>query len=471
MITLLLIKDIRLLLKDLKYQVFFLVLIALFILSAISGSVTYKTQTAEYQKLLNEHQNAVHNDTTYNMLYMLSRRDCISVIDTPSPALLFSGFENYHNQLFNGVMLYDPLFQSYGSAGLRAFNLNWYFILGVLSGFIMLIMSFEALSSEKRAGTFRLTTIYGSKRQSVMWSKYISYMLLYLITIVPPALISIILFFALTGTWQLNYMMQFLLIILLSIPFASFFVFLGMFISMAKNYRNAIVMVIFVWLLFVIIIPQSANIFGKLISPIKTTTEYRQLKQDAWNTEIKTWTDKYNEKVMGNGSLADGLRVKAVNASDEKRNLIEQQELAENKRQVKTIKLIASLSPFTQFEAISEIIFDKGFYLQRHLQETMKNTLFQVRNLMIAQDNRDETSLNLFYSGAVGDLGAVSHDGLTTFSKHKFEHPNLLFVTNIQTDDGLSKTLKIILRLLPILSLNLLLIVFSVLKLERLDIR
>jgi len=61
--------------------------------------------------------------------------------------------------------------------------------------------------------------------------------------------------------------------------------------------------------------------------------------------------------------------------------------------------------------------------------------------------------------------------GRTEFSTERFEHPDLLFVTDIPTDDALGKVMKILLRLLPILVLNLVLVVGSVVRLERLDIR
>ena len=136
----------------------------------------------------------------------------------------------------------------------------------------MLIISFEAISSEKRFGTLRLLSIYGIKRQSIVWHKYLSYLLLYLIIIIPPALVSMLLFFILTGSWSMYFMVKFVLIILLSIPFA-FFHYLGYSNIDGKNYRNSIVLIVFIWLLFVIIIPQSAYIIAKQNIPFKN--EYR----------------------------------------------------------------------------------------------------------------------------------------------------------------------------------------------------
>jgi len=462
-------KDIKLLLKDLKFQIFFLILTILFILSSVSSAVAYKNQSQRFQQDINNHQERVTNGSSTQMCYMVTTEP-LSVTSPPSPAVLFSNYSKDPDRIYNGVLFYDPTFAKYDPSDSKVFHLNWHFIIGILSGFIMLIMSFEAISYEKRSGTLRLLSVYGFKRQTILWSKYLSYMLLYLIIIIPPALISLLLFFALTGTWSVVFMLKFLLILLVSVPFASFFILLGILISMAKNYRNAIVIVVFVWLLFVIIIPQSATIIGKQLAPLKTNIEYQQMKEKAWRDEYAIWEEKYGYEVTSNHTV-EKPRADASNACNEQENLIVQMELSDSKRQTQMVSSIASLSPFTQFEKISEIVFDKGFYMFEALQETAKSTIAQIRNLMIEQDSHDETSLHYLYNGAYNDSYAISDQGLTTFSHDLFDHPDLLFVTNISTDEGLVKALKILLRLLPILVLNLMLVVGCVLKLERLDIR
>jgi len=240
---------------------------------------------------------------------------------------------------------------------------------------------------------------------------------------------------------------------------------------MAKNYRNAIVMVVFVWLLFVIIIPQSATIIGKQLAPVKTNIEYQQMKDKAYNDEWNIWAEKYGSSVQSNVvSPEDGLRARAWYASDEKRNLAAQTQLNDSKQQTQTISNISSISPFTQFEKISEIVYDKGLYMFDILQETTKRSITQVKNLMIEQDSRNEKSLHQFYTNAAGDNTMVDR-GIVTFSSERFDHPDLLFVTNIKTDDALMKIMKIMLRLMPILVLNVMLVVVCVLRLEKLDIR
>jgi len=469
MSKILLFKDIKLLLKDLKFQIFFLILVILFILSAISSTVNYQNLSMQFQSDFNQHNERVADGKSTQMIQLLSYGNKLHINNRPSPIILFSNYDNYPDKVSTEVMFFTPSFSKYGTAVREIFRLNWHFILGVLAGLIMLILSFEAISYEKRAGTLRLLSIYGFKRQVILWHKYLSYMLLYLIIIIPPALMSLVLFFTLTGTWSMDFMLRFLLILLISIPFASFFVLLGIFISMGKNYRNAIVMIVFIWLLFVIIIPQFANIIAKQISPMKPNIEYNEMGGQAWNTEWDIWGEQYRDSVWGNHLLHDGIRAKAVHSADEKRSNVYQIKIDDGMRQTRIIENIASLSPFTQFERISEVIFDKGSYLFGHLSETAKRTIAQVRNLMIEQDSRDENSQHLFYSWAESDGSWGSID--PPFSHQLFDHPDLLFVTDIPTDDVLHKSLNILLRLLPILCLNLLLVVCSVIKLERLDIR
>ena len=464
-----LIKDIRLMLKDLKFQIFFLILVFLFILSAISSAVTYQTYNEEFQEDLNRFHDGLADGSTTKLINLLDTWSLL-LVSQPSPAVLFSSYSSYQDKINSRVIYFMPSLSKYGQTSNEIFRLNWYFILGILSGFIMLLMSFEAISYEKRAGTLRLMSIYGFKRQTILWYKYLSYMLLYLIIMIPPALVSLILFFALTGTWSVVFMLKFLLILLISLPFASFFVFLGMFVSMSKNYRNAIVIIVFIWLFFMVIVPQSASIIGKYISPIKTTNEYQEMRQKAIMDEWDRWIDE-GYAIGANDKLEDGVRARGFYALYEKMALAKQIEVDDNLRQTRTIRSIVSLSPFAQFENISEIIFDKGFYLLMFMQDATKTAVTQISNLMREQDSRDETSINLFYPGAASDASMLAAQGKTTFSQQLFEHPNLLFVTHVETDDNIAKSVKILLRLLPILVLNLILVIVCVGRLERLDIR
>jgi len=456
-------------LKDLKFQVFFLILVVLFILSAISSAVNYKNLSQDFQTSHKNYEERISDGHSTKLINMLRGEYIVTVNSRPSPALLFSNYNSVPDRVRNQVIFFSPNFRKYGTTQSEGFSLNWYFILGILSGFIMLVLSFEAISAEKRAGTLRLLSIYGFKRQTILWYKYLCYMLLYLIIIIPPALVSMLLFFALSGTWSVAFMLKFLLIILLSIPFASFFVWVGILISMSKNYRNAIVTIIFVWLLFVIIIPQSANILAKQISPMKTDNEYSHMVGRAWNAEYDYWDEQTDGMVGSNGTIEDGVRANAVYKSDEKAGAISEILLDDAKRQVRIKQNIASLSPFAQFEKISEIIFDKGYYLLDFQIETLRRSISQIKDLMIKQDGRDENSLHLVYSWAATD--GYGSNGKVAFSGEFFEQPDLLFVTEIPTDEGVEKVVKVLVRLLPILGLNVGLVVWCVVKLERLDIR
>ena len=447
MIKLLLIKDIRLLLKDHKYQVFFIVLIILFILSAISSSVTYKSLSNEYQTLLNAHLDKVQSENGITLWELIDDSRSISVINVPKPSILFSTYKNFPEIMRNSVFFYAPVTQKLGITGSETFQLDWFFILAVLMGFVMLILSFEAFSSEKRSGTLRLLSVYGFKRQTILWSKYLTYMILYLVIIIPPSLISMILFFSLTGTWDMIYFLKFLTIILLSIPFASFFALLGIFISMVKNFRISIVIVVFVWLLFLIMIPQSANIFGRLLSPIKTKEEYFRISSPIFFNEMERKREEFG--LHSFSYYTRELMAEAMNYADERVNIAVQQRHEDQRQQVRSILRIGSLSPFDQFEKISEIIFDKGSYLMFFQEQTLRTTLTQVRNIMIEQDKNDQDSQNLFFRDAHVNSRRWEE---TLFSNQKFDHPNLLFVTNITTDDTLTKTVKIMLRLSVIIS-------------------
>ena len=466
-------KDIRLLLKDLKFQLFFLITVLLFILSAVSSAVTYQNLSNEYQNLLGEHSTRINDERSTQLVNLLSGKPII-IIDPPSPAVLFSSYENYPNYATNEVAHFNPLFHQYKVSGSEVFRLNWFFIIGIMSGLFMLLISFEAISNEKRAGTLRLISIFGYKRQTFLWSKYFSYLFLYLIIIIPPALISLLLFFALTSLWQLSYMLQYLLILLLSIPFASFFIWLGILISMSRNYRSSIITVVFLWLLFVVIIPATANIMGRKITPIKSNLEYEQKHEAARLAEWEQWRDQVWIEALPGLMISNNdndISYLAGIASVEKRNQSELLQHLDSRNQTQTIQKIASLSPFIQLEKLSEIIFIKGQYLFDFLYDNTRMVQSQVRNLMIEQDLRDEFSEHRFSRGYNTSFYEPWGDNLPSFSMQKFEHPDLLFVASIQTDEIAVKIKKVLFNLLPIFGLNILLLFICVLRIEKMDIR
>lgn len=466
----LLIKDIRLMLKDLKFQIFFVILATLLILSSVSSAINYSNRFELYQQQVNDFQGRVQDGYYTRLIEMLSNHS-IFLISKPNPGILFNTNDSYPDMLTNKVDFFNPHHIQLGGTNREAFKLNWFFILGVLTSFIMLIMSFEAMSKEKRAGTLRLLSVYGFKRQVFFWHKYLSYMIVYGIITIPACMLSLLLFFILSGLWDYTAILNFLLIYSISTLFASFFVLLGIFISMSKNYRSNIVMVIFIWLLFVVIIPQSANIFGKIISPLRTSAEYSREYQSIWSREWNEWIEKHGAKAGGNATLEDGLRATAVYNVEKEANKASLQEINDNLRQIKTINIIANISPFGQLERIGEIIFDHGFYLLNHQHNTIRRKISEIKNLMIEQDSKDPNSLNLFYSWASGDKFATMHKGIYPFSNEVFAHPELLLVTEIETDNVSLKAVKILKALIPILLLNLIFFVLNIIKLNKLDIR
>jgi hypothetical protein len=281
------------------------------------------------------------------------------------------------------------------------------------------------------------------------------------------------------------YMLKYLIILAISIPFASFFIFLGMFISLLKNYRNSVVLIIFIWLLLIVIIPQSAQIIAIHASPTLTDFEYNDMRSAARSAEVAYWQERFprlNMIVVGQG-IDENLPA-ANNARDVAVNMITLEQIADSRRQTNVIQAISNISPLAQFEKISEIIFNKGFYNLEFKERFLRQMLPQIRNLMIEQDSRDIFSDNHFFRQArmwnsfasPAHLGGrfqidVEETDRILFSETLFEHPDLLFVTSIPTDTLVDKTVLILLRLIPILALNLVLIVMSVTKLEKLDIR
>jgi len=142
--TYLFIKDVKLLLRDHKFQIFIFIVFSLFIVSAVSSSVRYKSVSEDYQRRIEAQQSRFQGDHSLILQNMISSNNLIYVVAAPSPSVLFSSYDNFPLGMTNGVMFYEPSI-FFGEENVEVFSINWFFILGTMMSFILLILSFESV--------------------------------------------------------------------------------------------------------------------------------------------------------------------------------------------------------------------------------------------------------------------------------------------------------------------------------------
>ncbi|MBP7563968.1 MAG: ABC transporter permease subunit [Candidatus Cloacimonetes bacterium] len=448
-------KDLMLLIKDFKFQVFFIILMILFILSGIASANQVKKQQKEYQEEINSEMKYAQNNSG-RMMYLIANQG-IKYYHTPGISDMVLETKGFPTALGTNILHFNPYAYKRTAEG-YSFSLNWLFILGLIGSLMVLIFSFDSLSEEKINGMLKLQTISGLSRSQIVFSKFLSILTLYLLAIIPAGTVSLLLFSGMTGLFSFLFLVKTILFILFSIPLISFFILIGIWISLSRHHMSNIVIALSFWLIFIIIIPQLASIVGKKISPIASHKEMNQRIQDAASKVHKEYYKKYTFDFGGNGTLEKGIRSKGFDAADAARA----KQAGLNReiyfKQIETIEKISFLSPYSIFKHVTEIIFDKNFYRMKKDIDHLQIIQQAIKDEILEEDKKDPASMHLCYAYAEGDKYAVMNRGVTPFSDKPYPHPEKLINTDFQEESLLVKLQHISLWLFAMIMIDMLLL-------------
>ncbi len=414
-------KDCLLLVKELKFQIFFSILIVLFVVGAFSNSIKYRDDLDKYNNKYKILQNSA-SERSGNLSWMIANAK-VTYMRKPLSSMVIQRDESYPVGFSSGLTYRQvEAVHNYDDYKQR---INWFFIIGFLCSFSALIFSYNVISEEKQNSTLRLLIISGYSRYKILVSKYASLLSLFFVTILAGQVLSLIIWTFLNKGINGSLILESLVWSLVSIIYISFFILLGILISMAKNANSAVVKALVCWLLFIVIIPKTAILVGNQLTRVDAIGAYLTRMNEAFNAEFNRWSDKYDDKeknehyVAGNMYVEKGLRSGAVKAANALKMAEWEKYLRDAEAQTKTILKLSILSPYELLRRIGNSILDIGFLRYRNEKKQFYNKLDEVSELAKKQDEEDENSLHQFYNWAWSD-------GRNTFTTAAFEHPEKL---------------------------------------------
>ncbi len=468
-------KDIKLHMKDFQFQIMFIVCLSLFLITGYRSTGNWKGLQEEYQSNVSNCQ-AKNSKYINNMMASLQSA-FIYYLDEPNSSLLVSNTSGYPTGYYSSMTVNKPQRYDVHTPYKSFFRLNWLYIIGVLGSLMALLFSYDVISREKQNGTFRLMIVDGVSRINVVLSKFIAIFFLFIIAMVPGILLSVLTFSLMTGLFSWSLIMKFIMFLAICLPFISFFILCGLLISTGKNYRNNIIVTMTLWLLFIIIIPESASIIGKQAVKVKTDTEYRNEISTARNQAYDKWYeiaggDKVDfNSVAGNMNLKDGLRAKGFHEMSVVDAQIFNKQSLDLFKQKEFIQKVSSFSPFGLLDNMTEVILEMGYFRFRNILKQFGERQSQVEKSFIEIDRQDPRSVHLFYSGASGDTGTLSNEGLVAFTTQSYPKPEQLIITQYRETSWSEKLRIILIPLLILIGMNLLLWLLLTLKMKNFDVR
>ena len=459
-------KDCLLLVKELKFQIFFSILIILFIVGAFSNSIKYKADLDKYNNKYKVLQNSAA-ERSKNLSWMIAKAN-VTYMRMPLSSMVIQRDESYPVGFSSGLTYRQvETIRNYDDYKQR---INWFFIIGFICSFSALIFSYNVISEEKNNSTLRLLIISGYSRYKILMSKYASLLSLFFVTIMAGQILSLLIWTFLNKGITSTLITESIIWSLVSIIYISFFILLGILISMAKNANSAVVKALVCWLLFIVIIPKTAVLVGNQITKVDSIGAYLTRMNEAFNAEFNRWMDKYddNEKnehyVGGNMYVEKGLRAGAVSSAMTLKSDEWEKYLRDSEAQTETILKLSMLSPYELLRRIGNSILDIGFLRYKNEKKQFYNKLDEVSELAKKQDAEDENSLHQFYNWAWSD-------GRNAFTTEPFKNPEKLVSSDYMNSDVSYRMNNAVKPFVLLILYNLLIFAVSLFVLRKYDVR
>jgi len=279
-------------------------------------------------------------------------------------------------------------------------DVDWTFIISLILSFFALLLVYDAVCGEKRAGTLRLLQSNTISRPSVILGKYLGAMAILSIPLFISVLLSLVILI-LHGQITFNFVQiaQVFIFLLAVLFYLSIFVLIGLFISSkTSNPVTSIIYSLLIWVVVVILIPHSGGIIAAKVFPIPTWQEVdREIRHR--RSEIgDAHRARYSQVFRWNGNpWAEWVpyRSRAVNEMAEARNSMMNEYIHKMIGQIEKARLVTQISPTAVFANLSEKISGTGISHFKKFYEQVHNYRQNLKQYIVAADQEDPDSPHL----------------------------------------------------------------------------
>jgi ABC-type transport system involved in multi-copper enzyme maturation permease subunit len=279
----LIIKEIQLNLKNLRFQIAFFIVLFVFIIGALFNI----TETRQKQEMYSKYQTAWLSDirirgeynasnlATRTTDYVMRPRDNSFISDCKERfipnLILYSAFNVYGFDVKQTIS--NPLLN-------RFEEINWSFIVIFVISLLALLLTFDAVSGEREAHTLALCFTNQVSRAQVLFSKWLSVILLISITLLTGIFISLIIqIIGKAIVFNSCVIVEACFFLLFSMLLTALMSCLGLFCSvMASTSNVSLLYALTFWLLFSLVIPNTSVLWAEKLFPIEHADNIQQQK-------------------------------------------------------------------------------------------------------------------------------------------------------------------------------------------------
>lgn len=274
-------------------------------------------------------------------------------------------------------------------------ELNWSFVTALILSFVALLFTFDTVSGERQSRTLALVFSNSIRRATVLLGKYISAILtIMLMAIVGVIMSSLIVLVSSAVDPSLSMFKEILGFLLLVLLFVSCVTAFGVLSStLVRNSNVSLLIALVFWLLFVVVIPNTAVFLANKIFFIEhADTVNRRI--NAAKEELRR-----NAPEGSNSSNPDNpftpehrlraeLRMKYLNSEAAIRNVY----FKDMFRQLEHTRLLTAISPILLFDYVNEAVVGGGYVRFRNVWDDLHEYQSQLLQFFKTIDTEDPDS-------------------------------------------------------------------------------
>jgi ABC-type transport system involved in multi-copper enzyme maturation permease subunit len=281
----------------------------------------------------------------------------------------------------------------------RLEDLDWAFIIGVIVSFAAIILTYDAISGEREDGTLKLMISNSVSRASIILGKYLGGVVSLFIPLAVAIMLNLIIILILGVNFTAMQWGRIGIISLISLVYISCFLMLGLFISsITRNSATSLVILLFLWTIFIAIVPSSGRIIAGEIRKVAPGRIVNKKLGDAWDQVLDhypsgtlNWNWNYEppvpEQVIRRGKATwEVAEVRDRIRDDHRKEMIHQLRLAQN---------LMRVSPMMTYTFLCEAVAGTGSSRSESFMAQVKRFRDEWREWTFSEDKKDKDSFHI----------------------------------------------------------------------------
>ena len=291
-------------------------------------------------------------------------------------------------------------------------TIDFLFIVKVVMSLIAVIFTFNAISGEKEQGTLKLILSNSIPRYKIAVAKYLGNLMILSFPFSIGLVLGLLIIAMSSGAQLLSgeNLIRILLMFITALVYISLFINLGLFVSVVtKRSWTSIVFLLFSWVFFVLVVPQTSGMIAETVYPI-ISRRVLNIEKDIQKKSIETEQGKELREIFKKDDY-DQLRKPII---EKYRQLLGKQlenietEYSNKKRMQRTIaNTLSRMSPASSLTFVFAELSNTGYLELENFSTRAQEFQNQVEKNVYADSYSDDTGSGMSVKLGTRDFSSI----------------------------------------------------------------